>query len=333
MQNRLDNTKQNDSTVTKLLLLGAGESGKSTLFKQMVMIYDNKHQDPEERKAYIELIYQNVIQNAKVLCDNSYTHGEPTTPEGLAAREFIDELEDDDAVDAKIATHIKALWQDPGIQECYENRALFQLNDSTQYFMDMIDTIASPDWIPDENDIVRTRVRTTGIVEHNFEIEDQAFKMFDVGGQRNERKKWIHCFENVTAVMFVAAISEFDQVLYEDDVTNRMTEALHLFSDIAHSQWFKKTTIILFLNKLDLFVEKIKTKNISDSACEELQSFQGNNRDLEETKEHIEMEFRKKSDRCIPHFTCATNQDNVHMVFDSMKQVILQQSLEEAGFM
>ena len=54
---------------------------------------------------------------------------------------------------------------------------------------------------------------TTGIVEHKFEIGGNLFKMFDVGGQRNERKKWIHCFENVTAVMFVVAISEFDQVI------------------------------------------------------------------------------------------------------------------------
>ena len=81
--------------------------------------------------------------------------------------------------------------------------------------------------------------------------------MFDVGGQRNERKKWIHCFENVTAVIFVAAISEYDQVLYEDDTTNRMHEALELFDEICNSRWFRETSIILFLNKRDLFNEKI----------------------------------------------------------------------------
>jgi hypothetical protein len=41
--------------------------------------------------------------------------------------------------------------------------------------------------------------------------------MFDVGGQRSERKKWIHCFENVTAIVFLVALSEYDQMLYEDD--------------------------------------------------------------------------------------------------------------------
>ena len=82
--------------------------------------------------------------------------------------------------------------------------------------------------------------------------------MFDVGGQRNERKKWIHCFEGVTAVLFVAAISAYDQVLYEDENTNRMVEALNLFSEICNSNWFRDTAMILFLNKRDLFMEKIK---------------------------------------------------------------------------
>jgi hypothetical protein len=81
--------------------------------------------------------------------------------------------------------------------------------------------------------------------------------MFDVGGQRNERKKWIHCFESVTAVLFVAAISEYDQVLYEDENTNRMVEALNLFEEICNSRWFRETSIILFLNKRDIFSEKV----------------------------------------------------------------------------
>lgn len=40
--------------------------------------------------------------------------------------------------------------------------------------------------------------------------------MFDVGGQRSERKKWIHCFENVTSIIFCVALSEYDQVLLEE---------------------------------------------------------------------------------------------------------------------
>lgn len=81
--------------------------------------------------------------------------------------------------------------------------------------------------------------------------------MFDVGGQRSERKKWIHCFENVTAVIFLAAISEYDQVLVEDEAVNRMQEALTLFDSICNSRWFQETSMILFLNKKDKFADKL----------------------------------------------------------------------------
>lgn len=47
-------------------------------------------------------------------------------------------------------------------------------------------------------------------------------RLFDVGGQRSERKKWIHCFEDVTAIIFCVAMSEYDQVLHEDETTVSM---------------------------------------------------------------------------------------------------------------
>lgn len=82
--------------------------------------------------------------------------------------------------------------------------------------------------------------------------------MVDVGGQRSERKKWIHCFEDVTAIIFMVAISEYDQVLFEDENVNRMGESLTLFQSIVDMQWFQKTSIILFMNKTDIFENKIK---------------------------------------------------------------------------
>lgn len=41
--------------------------------------------------------------------------------------------------------------------------------------------------------------------------------MVDVGGQRSERRKWIHCFENVTSIIFLVALSEYDQILFESE--------------------------------------------------------------------------------------------------------------------
>jgi guanine nucleotide-binding protein G(i) subunit alpha len=81
--------------------------------------------------------------------------------------------------------------------------------------------------------------------------------MFDVGGQRSERKKWIHCFEDVTSIIFCVALSEYDQVLLEESSQNRMMESLLLFDSVVNSRWFMRTSIILFLNKVDIFKQKL----------------------------------------------------------------------------
>ena len=124
-------------------------------------------------------------------------------------------------------------------------------------YFEAIDRIRDPNYLPTDQDVLRSRVKTTGIIETTFHIGDLIYKMFDVGGQRSERKKWMHCFENVTSIVFMVAISEYDQVLVEDESVNRMQEALTLFDSICNSRWFIKTSIILFLNKIDLFKNKL----------------------------------------------------------------------------
>ncbi|KAG6915554.1 hypothetical protein DXG01_010989 [Tephrocybe rancida] len=90
-----------------------------------------------------------------------------------------------------------------------------------------------------------------------FKVGELTYKLFDLGGQRSEMKKWIHYFENVTALVFLVSLSEYDKMLYEDKNVNQMQEALTLFDSICNSHWFVKTTIILFLNKIELFAKKL----------------------------------------------------------------------------
>ena len=141
------------------------------------------------------------------------------------------------------------MYADKGVDEAIERASEYQLNDSTRYFFERAADILAPNYQPTEQDALRARVRTTGIVRQNFQIKERKYTMFDVGGQRNERRKWIHCFDHVNAVCSVAAISEFDQVLYEDDSQNRLDEAVDLFKQVSNSKWFRNTSIILFLNK------------------------------------------------------------------------------------
>ena len=91
----------------------------------------------------------------------------------------------------------------------------------------------------------------------------QILKCTNLGGQRNEQKKWIHCFDDVTAVIFVAALSEYDQVLFEDASTNQMVEAVDLFAEICNNHFFTNSSMVLLLNKKDLFEEKITHVDIA----------------------------------------------------------------------
>ena len=112
-------------------------------------------------------------------------------------------------------------------------------------FFDAIDRIGAPSYLPDDNDILRCRVRSTGIVEETFVIKHHKLRVFDVGGQRSERKKWIHAFEAVDQLVFVVAISEYDQSLYEDESVNRLSEAKMLFESLSSSRWFERSSFVL----------------------------------------------------------------------------------------
>jgi G-protein alpha subunit len=83
-------------------------------------------------------------------------------------------------------------------------------------FIDDVDRLWAADYVPNDQDLLRSRLRTTGITETIFDLGQLTYRMFDVGGQRSERKKWIHCFENVNSLLFLVAISGYDQCLVED---------------------------------------------------------------------------------------------------------------------
>jgi len=62
-------------------------------------------------------------------------------------------------------------------------------------FLNAINRIGEANYVPTEQDVLLSRVRTTGVVEVKFKLKSSDFRVFDVGGQRSERRKWIHCFE------------------------------------------------------------------------------------------------------------------------------------------
>jgi len=152
-----------------------------------------------------------------------------------------------------IGEDIEILWKDPQIQKVWERRSEFWFLDATPYFFEHIPRFLEDDYVPSEEDCIMTRVRTTGIAVTEFDEGPIHYRVVDVGGQRNERKKWIHCFDDVKALLFVVNLAGYDQVMFEDPTKNRMEESLELFGQICNNPVFTNTPIFLFLNKKDLF--------------------------------------------------------------------------------
>lgn len=93
-------------------------------------------------------------------------------------------------------------------------------------YFESLDRYYQPDWIPNNQDMLHARLRTTGTTEQQFDLGYFKYLMVDVGGQRSERKKWIHCFEGVQTLLFLAALSGYDQCLVEDQTAVSASQSL-----------------------------------------------------------------------------------------------------------
>eukprot|EP01134_Creolimax_fragrantissima_P000893 CFRG0893T1 len=332
---QLEIERQNHENEIRLLLLGAGESGKSTIAKQMKIIHQNGF-TIEEKNAYIVIVQENVvicmstIVNAMEelqieLDDPANKSSYCKVLEWSANNQQVNPGDD-------VPTIVKALWADKGIKKCFERNNEYQLKDNASYYFNEVDRLYDPAYVVSEQDLLISRVKTTGITESHFSYKGLSFRMFDVGGQRSERKKWIHCFEGVTAIIFCVALNGYDCVLREDHETNRMHEALTLFEAICNSKWFVKTPIILFLNKVDLFEQKITKSPLK--VC--FPEYEGENT-FEEASEFIRNMFesmnRGTENAIYSHFTCATDTENINFVFDVVTDILIQRNFREVGLM
>lgn len=330
-KNQEANRKEQEKV--KLLLLGAGESGKSTIFKQMKILFGMPLTNEEQQHA-TPIVYNNVITSLKIVCEQCNELGLKSSVAATAEYDAVMALSDEAEIDPKVGGQIKAVWADPGIQATWARRAEYQIVESVQFYFNDMDRIMADGYLATQQDLLYARVRTSGIVEEKYKIDGATFVMYDVGGQRNERKKWIHCFEDVTAVIFVAALSEYDQNLYEDATTNRMIEAIQLFDEIINNRFFASSAMILFLNKKDLFEDKIK--KVDPKSVEVFKDFPGGIGDYDVGVDYFLGKFmemnRTKDKEIYHHVTCATDSENVSVVFNACKNIILKQNIKGAGF-
>ncbi|XP_043722184.1 guanine nucleotide-binding protein alpha-1 subunit [Telopea speciosissima] len=360
IERRIAQETKAEKHIQKLLLLGAGESGKSTIFKQIKLLFQTGF-DEAELKSYIPVIHANVYQTIKILHDGSkeFAQNEEDSSKYILSVENKDIGEklseiggrlDYPRLTIELAQEIETLWKDSAIQETYTRGNELQVPDCAHYFMENLPRLSDVNYVPTKEDVLNARVRTTGVVEIQFspvgenKKSGEVYRLFDVGGQRNERRKWIHLFEGVTAVIFCAAISEYDQTLFEDENKNRMMETKELFDWVLKQPCFEKTSFMLFLNKFDIFEKKVL--KVPLNVCEWFKDYQPmstGKQEIEHAYEFVKKKFEElyfqstapdRVDRVFKIYrTTALDQKLVKKTFKLVDETLRRRNLFEAGLL
>ncbi|TPX36464.1 hypothetical protein SeLEV6574_g04516 [Synchytrium endobioticum] len=257
------------------------------------------------------------------------------SPEGLdQAKLLVDVTQGAEGLTSKAVELIQALWTDAGIQQCLARSNEYHMEDSARYFFDNLARISSGTYTPTDQDILLCRLRTSGVQEVVLEEDNVLIKVVDVGGQRSERRKWIPSFEGATAVLFVAAISEYDQFLEEDESQNRLLEAITLFSQIVSSRWFLASYFILFLNKVDLLAAKYQERG-DESVRQYWPDYQGTS--FQDVLNFFQAKFlqvnQSKGKMIYTHFTSAIDRSSISLVIDSVRISVMNKMLMNIGLL
>ncbi|WOK91966.1 guanine nucleotide-binding protein alpha-2 subunit isoform X1 [Canna indica] len=355
---RIAQESKAEQHIHKLLLLGAGESGKSTIFKQIKLLFQTGF-DEAELRSYTSVIHANVYQTIKILYDGAkeLAQNDPSSSKYVVCSDNKEVGEKLSEIGSKmdypcltkdLATEIMTLWNDNAIQETYSHGNNLQVPDCAQYFMENLERFSEINYVPSKDDVLHARVRTTGVVEIQFSPvgesrkSGEVYRLYDVGGQRNERRKWIHLFEGVTSVIFCAAISEYDQMLFEDDTKNRMMETKELFEWVLRQSCFEKSSFVLFLNKFDIFEKKVQ--KVPLSVCEWFKDYQpmgSGKQEVELAYEFVKKKFEEvyyqngrpdRVDRIFKIYrTTALDQKLIKKTFKLVDETLRRRNLKEAG--
>nr|XP_053653141.1 guanine nucleotide-binding protein G(f) subunit alpha-like [Cherax quadricarinatus] len=282
---------------------GAGESGKTTIIKQMKILHISGF-SPEEKREKAQDIRNNIMEGITTLTRNlDELNIELEQEENQEAKDYILSIDPEnfnfpEVGDSAEGVHY-VIHNNKQLESKYtHDRSLSSYNPLHRSInkVTILSTVTAPKSEPSKfmykqvltpslhrhlllciidlimlikmttyNDILHSRRRTTDIQKIEFEVKvpkkygggSLNFWMYDVGGQRGERKKWIQVFDGIQAVLFLVSTSCFDLVIREDEETNRLQESINIFRSMWNSRFLKYSGFIVFLNKQDILKEKV----------------------------------------------------------------------------
>jgi GTPase SAR1 family protein len=330
-------TGKKKKNLLQVLVAGYQQSGKSTFFKQLQIIHLNGW-SAEEKKQLLVNLKSNIIQGMKELIEAAGDQDVEFEEDIQSAVELFEEKNpfDEDAVDAAVVENAKSLWKHKQIQDLWEqkdslpNMSCINLD----YIMENIDRITASDAVPNDEDVLRTRNRTTGTVELEFSYEGkQDFKFVDVGGQKSERRKWSQVIEHPNAVLYFTSLPDYDVPVMVDSDKTKMSESVEIWQSVCEEPSFSNSVMILFLNKVDLFDEKIK----KNKGMPNFSDYKGG-ADADAGSKYILGKFQDSmpdghgKDTLQVHTTCALDTEQIRTVWLAIRGAMTERKLTAIGF-
>ncbi|KAI8927427.1 guanine nucleotide binding protein, alpha subunit [Entophlyctis helioformis] len=303
-----------------ILVLGSGDSGKTTFMKQLKILYGGGYGN-DERQQYRTQIIENI----------------PRLNAISSVEEFWRKYEEAKArqplpLSPEIGDKIVDVWNDPDLKDVYSRATKAQLQDTAYYFLENAKKFADPSYNPTDADILHLRISTTAITETIFRIGKISYHFFDVGGQQKYRKRWTPYFDNVHNILFFISLASYDQMLVEDPTINRMHDALDLFGKICNHPLLKHIPMMLFMNKKDLFEKKVQSSEIKRF----FPDFAKKNT-YEHAVRFFESKFTAQNEQpqkeIFVHVTCATDTNSMKIVILKCIETLTIRAVQSSGIM
>lgn len=281
--------------ISRAMLVGPGGSGKTAMFRNLLYQPGRNFYDAELR-TFKETVRENILAGltqlfelnemlvernrekfSRLEFDQSVLREVQECRQRLRDRlNYQDPYNPPDILTSQFAALVHTIWtKDPNgtLQKTLLDAQRHQatgnelLSDPLRYFLNDIERIGDRMYKPTLEDCLRCRIRTNGIVQQEVVVQSQSrpITLYDAGGQRHERPKWIHILNWVDLVFFCVSLSGWSERLFEDNSQSRLEEAVKLFQKLCQSHLLSHATVVLVFTKRDVLPDRLKRDDFTES--------------------------------------------------------------------
>jgi len=234
----------------------------------------------------------------------------------------------------EVANIIQILWETDTVQQVIVKMQLPGTTDFVKHAF----RFAQQDFVPSFEDTLQALSLKKGVMEVTYIDESKQPKQFifvDVE-QTSELRHWLHCFADISFIIFLVPLDEYDVVLDYDPKTNKMNESLTLFAKLSGLEWFKSTAFILVLCYSECFHTKIEQRPMRevfedyDKVVDGL-SLASTMSEIEKSYEYIKAQYVKvfNGHRLYSIVTCSIDTGICDQVFAAIRDAVLSTILQE----